>query len=188
MKTPMFIIFRLSHYLLILFFCMFIMAASAHPSDVNVSKIPFILTMNSFSPQEKYSMTYTCDGKDISPTLSWNGVPDETETFALFFYDLNAPGGIFYHWVLYNIPKHVVTLPEGIEKLPPGVLVGKNSFGNFQYNGPCPPKGALHTYVFSLYALDATLNFSDEEEGATILTAAQKHSLGKAELMVKYGR
>ena len=38
---------------------------------------------------------------------------------------------------------------------------GNNSFGNTGYNGPCPPGGKSHHYIFKIYAVDTavTLDF-----------------------------
>lgn len=46
---------------------------------------------------------YTCDGKDISPPLSWSGVPAEAKSIALIMDDPDAPRGTWVHWVLFNI-------------------------------------------------------------------------------------
>ena len=34
---------------------------------------------------------YTCDDKDVSPPLSWSGVPAETKSIALIMDDPDAP-------------------------------------------------------------------------------------------------
>ncbi len=43
---------------------------------------------------------YTCDGQDISPPLSWSGVPTEAKSIALIMDDPDAPRGTWDHWVL----------------------------------------------------------------------------------------
>jgi len=55
---------------------------------------------------------YTCDGKDVSPPLEWGDPPEGTRNLALVCVDLDAPGGISVHWVLYRIPVHARGLPE----------------------------------------------------------------------------
>src|SRR5437868_2091935 len=114
----------------------------------------FTLNSSSFSDREKLASIYTCDGKDISPPFQWQHTPAATASFALILSDPDAPGGTFYHWVLFNIPRTTRTLAENASVFPAGTLAGKNSWGKSQYNGPCPPKGVSHHYVFSLYALD----------------------------------
>ena len=103
---------------------------------------------------------FTCDGADISPSLSWSKGPEETKSYALISDDPDAPMGTWVHWVIYNLPASVKELTENVPKtgqLDNGALQGKNDFGNFGYGGPCPP-GGTHRYYFKVYALDITIN------------------------------
>lgn len=55
-----------------------------------------------------------CGGKNISPALSWSAVPKGTKSFALSIYDPDAPTGSgYWHWVVFNIPADVTSLPKG---------------------------------------------------------------------------
>ncbi len=127
-------------------------------------------------------------GKDISPPLAWSDMPAGTRSLALICDDPDAPIGTWVHWVYYNIPVTVTSLPEAMpktERPAPGGIHGKSSFRDFGYGGPCPPWGT-HRYYFRLYALDTSLNL---ESGATkkdVLKAIQGHILGTAELMGTY--
>ena len=47
---------------------------------------------------------FTCEGKDTSPSLSWEGIPAGTKSISLIMDDPDAQGGTFVHWVVYNIP------------------------------------------------------------------------------------
>lgn len=114
------------------------------------------LTSPAFPDQETIPLPYTCEGEDISPALNWQAAPPETGSFALIVTDPDAPLGIFTHWLLYNIPVSITSLPEGVaegEQLDFGTQ-GKNGFGNYGYRGPCPSHGAAHHYIFTLYALN----------------------------------
>lgn len=76
---------------------------------------------------------YTCDGEDVSPPLTWSGVPVDTESLALLYEDPDAPGGTWVHWVLYGMPREVTMLPEGVstmlrEEVSEGVGQGINDF------------------------------------------------------------
>jgi hypothetical protein len=74
--------------------------------------------------------------------------------------DPDAPGGVFTHRVLFNLPAGSRELSEAIpaqKQLPNEGLQGKNSFGKIGYGGPCPPPGRMHHYRFTLYALDKPL-------------------------------
>ena len=131
---------------------------------------------------------YTCEGKNISPPLTWSGVPAGTKSFVLICDDPDAPVLTWVHWVYYNIPAAVTSLPEAFsktEKPAMGGLHGKSSFGDFGYGGPCPPWGT-HRYFFKLYALDTMLTLPSGVKKKDLLKAMDKHVLGKAELMGTY--
>ena len=154
----------------------------------NASTETFTLHTNAFVNQSTIPILYTCDGKDISPPLEWTHVPDKTQALALILSDPDAPGGTFYHWVVYNIPQTATSLPQGTQTLPAGSVAGKNSWNKAQYNGPCPPKGSTHTYWFSLYALSSNLALPAGADAKEVLNAMQNHIVGKAELSAVYSR
>lgn len=141
-----------------------------------------------FAENVPMPVLYTCDGKNISPDLSWTNLPPNTQSIAIIFSDKDAPGGIFYHWVIYNIPSNITSLIQGVTTLPEGSIMGKNSWGNTQYNGPCPPKGSLHHYTFTLYALDTKLTSATEIDAPTLLKMMQGHILGQFNLKTAYTR
>jgi Raf kinase inhibitor-like YbhB/YbcL family protein len=131
---------------------------------------------------------YTCEGKDISPPLAWSGAPAGTKSFVLICDDPDAPLMTWVHWVYYNIPASVTSLPEALakaEKPAQGGIHGKSSFGDFGYGGPCPPWGT-HRYFFKLYALDTVLTLPSGAKKKDVLKAMDKHVLSKTELMGKY--
>ncbi|TGL84792.1 YbhB/YbcL family Raf kinase inhibitor-like protein, partial [Leptospira yasudae] len=44
---------------------------------------------------------FGCSGGNISPSLSWTGLPKDTKTFAITVYDPDAPTGSgWWHWVV----------------------------------------------------------------------------------------
>lgn len=131
---------------------------------------------------------YTCQGKNISPPLSWSGAPAGTKSFVLICDDPDAPLLTWVHWVYYNIPDSVTSLPEDLaktEKPAQGGIHGKSSFGDFGYGGPCPPWGT-HRYIFKLYALDTMLTLPSGAKKKDILKAMDKHVLSQTELVGKY--
>ena len=133
---------------------------------------------------------YTCDGKNISPPLTWSGVPAGTKGFALIADDPDAPRGTWVHWVLWNLPATTKELKEAlplIPHLPSGALQGKNDSGDSGYGGPCPPSGA-HRYFFKLYALDGMLSLKTGTTKAQLEAAMKGHVLGHATLMGVYSR
>ncbi|HQT26506.1 MAG TPA: YbhB/YbcL family Raf kinase inhibitor-like protein, partial [Burkholderiales bacterium] len=50
-----------------------------------------ILTSKAFREGEQIPEKYTCDGANISPPLSWSGVPPGTKSLVLFIDDPDAP-------------------------------------------------------------------------------------------------
>jgi len=153
------------------------------------------LRCDAFADGEAIPRRYTEDGEDLSPSLSWSGVPDDTREFALLVDDPDAPRTEpWVHWVIDKIPADVRALPEGLPKTttldaPPGARQGKNSWGTDGYRGPAPPRGhGTHHYHFRLYALDAPLAAAQGLDKAGLLRATDEHVLGEAELIGTYER
>jgi Raf kinase inhibitor-like YbhB/YbcL family protein len=149
----------------------------------------FQLTSPAFRPAGDIPQQFTCEGRDISSELDWQGAPSGAKTFALIVHDPDAPrAGGWTHWVAYNIPANVNRIAENAppaDTLPGGGLQGKNDFGRLGYGGPCPPSGT-HRYYFYLYALDGELNLSAGATRQQLENAIQDHVLAKAELMGRY--
>lgn len=139
-----------------------------------------------FQEGNRIPTKYTCQGQDISPPLAWGEPPEGTQSFALILDDPDAPGGVFTHWVLFNIPSDSRELPEAV--LPSGALQGKNDFGRIGYGGPCPPPGRPHRYQFTLYALDQRLDLEAGVFKKQLLGAMQRHVLGSGQLTGIYQR
>ena len=133
---------------------------------------------------------YSCDGQKVSPPLRWNGTPAGTGSFALIMDDPDAPGKVFTHWVLFNLPPDVLELAEDIPKkseLESGALQGKNGMGSTGYFGPCPP-GGTHHYRFTIYALDKPLDLAAGVSKERVLKAMEGHILAEAQLIGTYRR
>lgn len=149
------------------------------------------ITSTAFCDGETIPTQHTCSGQDISPALSWSGVPEGTQSLALIVDDADAPGGTFTHWVIFNIPGDTLGLEEAIpatSQLSSGALQGRNDFGTVGYRGPCPPTGSPHHYHFVVYALDITLDLSAGASKAQVESAMQGHLLDQAELVGIYQR
>ena len=149
------------------------------------------LSSPAFSEGETIPKKHTCDGEDLSPALSWSGVPNGTRSLALIMDDPDAPMGTFVHWVLYDIPAELAGLPEGVAKTGTvaGIGVqGTSGFRKMGYGGPCPPRGSTHRYYFKLYALDTKLNLKEGASKADVEKAMKGHILAQGQVMGKYGR
>jgi len=134
---------------------------------------------------------FTCDGEEVSPQLAWSTPPAGTASFALLVTDPDAPRGTFTHWVLYDLPAALRSLPEGVAargELSDGSRQGSNGFGSLGYGGPCPPGGSPHHYIFTLYALDTKLNLPVGATRAQVEEAMQGHILARGQLIGLYRR
>ena len=150
----------------------------------------FELSSPSISQGESIPVKYGCDGEGISPELNWENAPEGTNSFALIFDDPDAPGGIWVHWILYNIPGESEGLLEGASvdaEFEDGSLQGLNSWGRADYGGPCPP-GGTHRYIFKLYALDQPLDVESGVSKESLLAEMEGHILESIELMGTFSR
>ena len=149
------------------------------------------LTSSAFQNGADVPRKYTCDAEDISPLLRWEKVPAGTKAFVLIVDDPDAPGGVWVHWVIYDLPADTKELTEGTAKteaLANGAKQGVNDFRRIGYSGPCPPPGSTHRYSFRVYALDAPTNLKRRATKQQVLDAMKGHVLGEAELVGRYKR
>ena len=148
------------------------------------------LTSEAFSDGTMIPKRFTCDGEDLSPPLSWSGIPTETASLALICDDPDAPVGTWDHWVLFNIPASETGLPENVPAkatLDDGSVHGDNSWGRLGYGGPCPP-GGTHRYFFKLCALDIALDLKTGATKSQLVKAMEGHILDQGQLMGQYKR
>ncbi|WP_437981103.1 hypothetical protein [Sorangium sp. So ce117] len=86
-----------------------------------------------------------------SPELNWTAGPDGTQSYAIVFKDVtlvtgSPPDERGYHWVIWNIPASVRSLPKKLASGNPitGVAGAKqysDPLFNDGYVGPCPSWG-----------------------------------------------
>ena len=152
------------------------------------------LTSSAFQPDGPIPSLCTCDGSDYSPSLAWRGAPAGTASFALIVDDPDAPDPaapktVWVHWVVYNIPAGVDSLPENASgrALPGGAKEGLNDWKAPGYRGPCPPIGR-HRYFHKLYALDTILPDLGRPTKSQLEAAMLGRVLGSAELVGTYQR
>lgn len=139
---------------------------------------------------------FGCSGHNLSPELRWEQAPKGTKGFAVTVYDPDAPTGSgWWHWVIFNIPSSVTSLPMGAGKSNDssslqGSVQSMTDFGQQGYGGPCPPQGDKpHRYIFTVYALKVDqLPLKKEASGAMVGFYLNQNALGKASLTAMYGR
>jgi len=150
------------------------------------------LSSEAFDHGEGIPSTYTCEAEDLSPPLSWEGVPQKAKSLVLIVDDPDAPDPqapktTWVHWVLYNLPTESDGLSEGrtFRNLPEGTKEGLNDWIRTGYGGPCPPIGR-HRYFFKLYALDTQLEFKAFPTKAQVEAAMKGHIIEQCELIGTY--
>jgi len=171
---------------------------AAQPEDASVSDLstspdatmpdpgPLTLTSSAIMPGATIASMFTCAGTNVSPPLAFKGGPSAAKSYALVLQDLSNQN---IHWVIWDMPTSTTSLPQGVAKqatpaVPAGAKQALSYDGTtYGYLGPCPG-GNVHTYQFSIYALDvATLpNVTPMTARATVATAVRAHQIASATL------
>jgi len=164
-------------------------ANAGENKKIRKQKKVFNITSSKFSSGNMIPRKYTCQGTNFSPPLKWANPPEDTKSFVLIFEDIDAPGGEWVHWVLYNIPPELNSLSEDIlsKSLPAGVVEGKNSWGKLGYGGPCPIDGT-HRYFFKLYAINKKLDLKTGAHEEEVLKEIDENIVADVELMGLYNK
>ena len=140
---------------------------------------------------QHYWNNFGCTGGNVMPDLAWNNAPAGTKSFAVTFYDKDAPTGSgFWHWVAYDIEGKTTGLPGGANggAIPAGVVQGNTDLGKPGFFGPCPPVGRTHNYVYTVHALKVDkLPLDAGASPALVGFYIWQNSLGSATLNVKAG-
>ena len=130
----------------------------------------------------------------VSPALAWSAAP-AAKSYVVIAEDPDAaPSRPFVHWLAWNIPATLTSLPEGLQEQPrltepDGVLQGKNTRGSVGYTGPRPPVGdPAHRYFFQVFALDTMLNVPFGADRDQLLEAMKGHVVGKGVVMGRYAQ
>ena len=134
-----------------------------------------------FENNSKIPTKYTCDGDDINPPLTIEGIPEGTKSLVLIIDDPDAPLGNWDHWIVWNISPGSIA-----EDSVPGIE-GLNSWKRHKYGGACPPEGT-HRYFFKVYALDTMLDLPKNAIKLDVEKVMKGHILGKGELIGLYSR
>jgi Raf kinase inhibitor-like YbhB/YbcL family protein len=142
------------------------------------------ITSSAFHEGANIPSKFTCDGSDTSPPLQIAGVPSGAKSLVLIVDDPDAPGGLFTHWLVWNIPPQTGSIAEG--SAPQGVQ-GANDFGKSGYRGPCPPPGT-HRYSFKIFALDRELELRSGAKRSQVDAAMKGHVIAQGELVGRYAK
>jgi len=113
---------------------------------------------------------YTCDGRNISPPLSWGALPSSVEEVALFLVGVHRGKAghplASVEWALAGLKPR----PQGLRagEVPPGAFALAASNGSRRYS-VCPPKGQTGRYTFALYAMPRGVRASPALAGTALL-------------------
>jgi phosphatidylethanolamine-binding protein (PEBP) family uncharacterized protein len=96
-------------------------------------------------------------GEDVSPELNWTNPPAGTQSYAIVFQDLSNG---FAHWVMWNIPGDLTSLPAELPTGPMPSMPDGASQASFRADEAFTGSGACgNVYEFVLYALsDETIS------------------------------
>lgn len=143
------------------------------------------ITSSAFLHNQPMPAKYTCEGENVNPPLQFADIPANAQSVALIVDDEYAPGKIWSHWILFNMPPSLTQIEEN--HIPVGVKQGITDFENTRYDGPCPPSGN-HIYRFHLFALDVMLEDMAHVTQAMLQEAMKGHILEEAVLNGTYQR
>jgi Raf kinase inhibitor-like YbhB/YbcL family protein len=170
-----------------------ITASAAHAQ----SPTTFIVESPTMTTGEAMPRDYTPDGRNVSPPLTWRGLPSGTRQIAVICQDHGAGNPPpWVHWIIYDIPGTATGLPEDIpfdssRPMPPGLegaVQGANGWGLTMYRGPAPPGTTVHHYHFAVFALDAELDLPPGLTRDELLEAIEGHVLGQGDMTPHYQR
>ena len=143
------------------------------------------LTSPAFENNQMIPEQYTCDGNNVNPPLTISDTPANAQSLVLIVSDLDAPAGIFQHWIVYNIAPETTFI--GRDSVPEGAIQIKNDFGYLNYGPPCPGTGT-HRYFFKIFALDQKLDLPADSKLRDLAGKINGHTLDSGELIGLYKR
>jgi Raf kinase inhibitor-like YbhB/YbcL family protein len=151
---------------------------------------PELRHMQAIEPAH-YWNNFGCSGDNMAPKLEWANPPAGTKSFAVTFYDQDAPTGSgFWHWVAYDIPANVTALEGGKDggTLPAGAVQSNTDLSKPGFFGPCPPVGRKHRYEWTVHALKVDkLPVKPSMSPALVGFFIGQNRIGQAQLTVVAG-
>src|SRR5436305_11002103 len=143
------------------------------------------ITSSAFPEGGTIPEKFSKNGQNVSPELRIEGQPTDAKSLAMIVDDPDAPGGLFTHWLVWNIDPKSTEISEGYA--PNGAVQGKNDFGDIGYGGPQPPSGT-HRYYFKIFALNSILDLKSGAKRKDLDAALKGHVIAQGQLIGKYSK
>ncbi len=145
------------------------------------------LTSSDFSDGGTIPQTHLylrCGGQNVSPQMSWKGVPKTAKSLILTMVDIDVPPNQWSHWIVVGLSPDTTGLERGFTALPAGARGVQSNFGEARYDGPCPPEGSgTHHYRFTLWALsNETMSVSPNGSAIALLNALSQVAIDRASI------
>lgn len=144
--------------------------ANSASGSAGAATQPALVSLTSSAIRDaKLPALYTCDGRDISPPLSWGAVPSGIEEVAIFA--LGAHGTVngqtldSIEWALAGVRPGLHALRAG--EVPHGAFLLASTAGRRRYS-ICPHKGQTEHFTFVLYALPHGAHASPQMPSAAL--------------------
>jgi phosphatidylethanolamine-binding protein (PEBP) family uncharacterized protein len=153
-----------------------------------------ILTSPDFKEGGELPQEFTCDGKGVSPSLSWSNIPAAAQSLVLIMDTIPGPLrpgevdiGKHFYFTVFNIPTTVSSIASGATNVG---TVGQNFQGKkLGYTPPCSQGPGIKKYSFYLYALSSKLTISaNNATEAALMEAMNGKVISTAEMSVFYSR
>lgn len=179
------------------------MVAASLTAAVRAQVAPAVITVESPVMRDGQPMPveYTADGRNVSPSLAWRGVPPGAKELVVVMTNEDhvwtVPSPVpLMHWVMYGIKPGVTGLAEGmpvqeILHAPPdlaGAFQAHTTFDANGYRGPQPPPGQTQRYRFRVVALDRPIDLPPGSPASQVWQAMEGHIIGDGSLTVSYAR
>ena len=164
-------------------------SGSGDAEDLAAQPLDAVITVTSpaFAEGAPIPAEFSCDGDDVSPPLALEGVPVDAVELAVVVDDPDARNGPYVHWILFGLDPSVGEVTQG--EVPDGARQAKNSAGDAEYKGPCPPGGdEAHNYRFAVYALGKEVTVDDGAETGDALNALRDAAIAKGTLTGTFDR
>ncbi len=152
----------------------------------------FRLSSPAFDHDADLPLQFTQAGDDMSPPLTWEGVPEGTKELVVICEDRDSEEGLVTHWVVYGIlPDEASALPQDlgdqalVQQQEFELYQGLNEFDHSGWTGPITDEErGPHRLFFLLHAMDTELEaLSPGATRAELREAAKGHILATAELV-----